>query len=105
MSSSVSSERAFSQGGITISKRRSRLKGDIVEALQCIKSAIRQDLFQQPSPLSPDGSECDDDDDNDDNEDNNGKPRQAMDVDIAEVPAWDDIFVDDVEDDAMDYSD
>ena len=29
MSSSVSSERAFSQGGITTSKRRSRLKGDI----------------------------------------------------------------------------
>jgi len=40
MSSSVSSERAFSQGGITISKRRSCLKGDIVEALQCIKCAI-----------------------------------------------------------------
>jgi hypothetical protein len=40
MASSVSSERAFSQGGITISKRRSSLKGDIVEALQCIKCAI-----------------------------------------------------------------
>src|SRR5258708_4887849 len=34
---SVSSERAFSSAGITISKRRNRLKGDIVEALECIK--------------------------------------------------------------------
>jgi hypothetical protein len=33
MSSSVSSERAFSSAGITISKRRNRLKPDIVEAL------------------------------------------------------------------------
>ena len=53
MSSSVSSERAFSQGGITISKRRSRLKGDIVEALQCIKCAIRHDLlFREHAPSS-----------------------------------------------------
>lgn len=53
MSSSVSSERAFSQGGITISKRRNRLKGDIVEALQCIKCAIRHDLlFREHAPSS-----------------------------------------------------
>lgn len=53
MASSVSSERAFSQGGITISKRRSRLKGDIVEALQCIKCAIHHDLlFREPGPSS-----------------------------------------------------
>lgn len=53
MASSVSSERAFSQGGITISKRRNRLNGDIVEALQCLKCAIRHDLlFQEPAPSS-----------------------------------------------------
>ena len=53
MSSSVSSERTFSQGGITISKQRSRLKGDIVEALQCIKCAIRHDLlFRERAPSS-----------------------------------------------------
>jgi hypothetical protein len=53
MASSVSSERAFSQGGITISKHRNQLKGDIVEALQCIKCAIRHDLlFRQPAPSS-----------------------------------------------------
>jgi hAT family C-terminal dimerisation region len=53
MASSVSSERAFSHGRITISKRRSRLKGDIVEALQCIKCAIRNDLlFREAAPSS-----------------------------------------------------
>jgi hAT family C-terminal dimerisation region len=53
MASSVSSERAFSQGGITITKRRNRLKGDIVEALQCAKCAIRHDLlFREPAPSS-----------------------------------------------------
>ncbi|KDQ50976.1 hypothetical protein JAAARDRAFT_104503, partial [Jaapia argillacea MUCL 33604] len=37
MATSVSSERAFSSAGITITKRRNRLKGDIVEALQALK--------------------------------------------------------------------
>jgi hypothetical protein len=61
MSSSVSSKRAFSQGGITVSKHRNRLKGDIVEALQCIKSGIRQDLlFRDPGPSSRlEAEECD----------------------------------------------
>lgn len=53
MSSSVSSERAFSQGGLTITKSRNRLKGDIVKALQCIKCAIRHNLlFREPAPSS-----------------------------------------------------
>ena len=53
MSSSVSSERAFSQGGITISKHRNQLKGDIIEALQCLKCAIRHELlFREPAPSS-----------------------------------------------------
>ena len=53
MASSVSSERAFSQGGITISKWCSRLKGDIVEVLQCIKGALCYDpLFREPGPSS-----------------------------------------------------
>ena len=45
MASSVSSERAFSLAGITISKRRNCLDADIVEALQCLKSFIAQDLM------------------------------------------------------------
>jgi hAT family C-terminal dimerisation region len=53
MSLSVSSERAFSQGGAMISKHRSCLKGDITEALQCVKCVIQHDLlFQEPSPSS-----------------------------------------------------
>jgi hypothetical protein len=47
MASSVSSERAFSSAGITISKRRNRLDGDIVEALQCLKTLIPQDLMSR----------------------------------------------------------
>ena len=51
MASSVSSERAFSLAGITISKRRNRLKGDIVEALQCMKMIYRSDLIFREVPL------------------------------------------------------
>jgi hypothetical protein len=40
MASSVSSEQAFSSAGITISKHRNCLKGDIVEALQCLECMI-----------------------------------------------------------------
>ena len=45
MASSVSSERAFSSAGITITKWCNRLDGDIVEALQFLKSMIHQDLM------------------------------------------------------------
>jgi hypothetical protein len=48
MASSVSSERVFSSAGSTVSKRRNRLRGDIVEALQCLKCLIcRELLFRQ----------------------------------------------------------
>ncbi len=49
MASSVSSERAFSSAGITITKRRNRLGYDIVEALQVLKAAFRQDLIFRES--------------------------------------------------------
>lgn len=45
MASSVSSERSFSSAGITISKRRNKLKQDIVEALQCLKCIYHEDLI------------------------------------------------------------
>ena len=39
--------------GITISKRRNQLKGDVVEALQCLKCMIHHNLiFQEPPPSS-----------------------------------------------------
>jgi hypothetical protein len=50
MASSVSSERAFSSAGITISKHRNRLKPDVVEALQCLKFMIKRDLFFRFNP-------------------------------------------------------
>lgn len=45
MATSVSSERTFSSAGIIITKHRNRLKGDIVEALQVLKSAFHKSLF------------------------------------------------------------
>jgi hypothetical protein len=63
MTSSVSSEQAFSQGGITISKRRNRLKGDIVEALQSLKCSLHNDLlFREAGPSSLVEEELDDSD-------------------------------------------
>src|SRR6266404_4272574 len=45
MASSMSSECVFSSAGITITKCCNHLKGDIVKALQCIKSFIHQDIL------------------------------------------------------------
>ena len=45
MASSVSSERAFSSAGITISKHQNCLKKDIVEALQCLKGMYHNNLI------------------------------------------------------------
>lgn len=50
MASSVSSERAFSAAGITITKRRNRLGADIVEALQFLKCFFCRDLIFREDP-------------------------------------------------------
>ena len=47
MATSVSSERAFSAAGLTISKHCNHLKGDIVEALQCLKCLYCNNLLFQ----------------------------------------------------------
>jgi hypothetical protein len=57
MASSVSSERAFSSAGITISKRRNRLKPDVVEALQFLKCIYRRDLLFREDPRAETDSE------------------------------------------------
>ena len=63
MASLVSSERAFSQGGITVGKHRNQLKGDVVEALQCVKCSICHDLiFRDPGPSSALETEWNNDD-------------------------------------------
>jgi len=43
MASLVSSEHAFSSVRMTISKHHSHLKGDIIEALQCLKCMLLHD--------------------------------------------------------------
>ncbi|KAF5355385.1 hypothetical protein D9757_014616 [Collybiopsis confluens] len=51
MASSVSSERCFSSGGLVITKLRNRLRGDITEALQVIKSTLRDEVqFKEAGP-------------------------------------------------------
>jgi hAT family C-terminal dimerisation region len=98
MSSSVSSERAFSQGSITISKRRNRLKGDIVEALQCIKCAIRHDLlFREAAPSSALELNEDEDEAAEEVDDEN---EGEEDFETGEV-GWDDLLIEEDEEDAM----
>jgi hAT family C-terminal dimerisation region len=91
MASSISSERAFSQGGITISKCCNRLKGDIVEALQCIKCAIRYDLlFRETGPSSLDEDNIDEYEVEDD-------PGEQPEEDGVEE-GWDHLFLEEDED-------
>jgi hypothetical protein len=99
MSSSVSSERAFSQGGITISKRRSCLKGDVVEALQCIKCAIRHDLLsREPAPSSIVEA---DDQELDVELDNSGEPKEESEV---EAFSWDELLIEEEDEESMSCS-
>ena len=94
MASSVSSERAFSSAGITISKRRNRLKGDLVEALQCMKCIYHNGLLFREVKVSSDiEKELD------------SVEVIDMDMDSDEVLleadgfSWDSIIVDDDDDD------
>ena len=87
MGSSVSSERAFSAAGITISKRQNRLKADIVEALEFLKCMYIKDLiYREPAPSSVLEDELEVLDDN-------GDPDWE---DEEEIQAWD-AFVTDME--------
>ena len=97
MSSSVSSERVFLQGGITISKWRTCLKADIVEALECIKCAIHHDLlFQEPAPSSR--SEMEEISDQElENAGTRGEPGVLEESDNEEV-SWDGLLIEDDDD-------
>lgn len=44
--SSVLGERAFSSAGITITKHRNRLKGDIVKAIQVLKCKVKGNIMR-----------------------------------------------------------
>ena len=100
----MSSERAFSQGGITITKRRNHLKGDIVEALQCVKCAIWHDLlFREPPPSSI--LEGDDTSDNEQENVNTGRDLAAGSDDESEIEefSWDGLLIEDEDDEASMY--
>lgn len=107
MSTSVSSEWAFSQGGITITKRQNRLKGDIVEALQCVKCAIRYDLlFREPGPSSILEEEYE--------EHRQAEVSEVLEGDISsgiqeqntkEESSWYDMLIGDDDDDEIDFLD
>jgi hypothetical protein len=104
MASSVSSKRAFSQGGITISKRRNRLKGDVVEALQCVKCSLRHDLlFCEPGPSSLGEDEFDADADAD------GEATENAQDNPEEEDSWDNLLLEEYDEseleDDMDYDD
>jgi hypothetical protein len=91
MASSVSSERAFSQGGITITKRCNCLKGNIVEALQCVKCCIYYNLlFCEPPPSSALETELD------------SKSEDGSEPEAVEDDAWDSVLLDDDDDEMAD---
>jgi hypothetical protein len=94
MSSSVSSERAFSSAGITISKRRNRLGADIVEALQVLKCLIKRNLIFRESALV-------DDDGTDDLDDSGGEKQSGEDHDNE--TGWDSILADEPDNYDPDY--
>jgi hypothetical protein len=85
MGSSVSSERAFSAAGMTITKRQNHLKGDIVKALEFLKCLFVKDLiFREPAPTSVLEDELE-------VEDDNGNPDWE---DEKEMRAWDTFVID-----------
>jgi len=92
-----------SQGGITISKRRSRLKGNIVEALQCVKCAIRHDLlFREPPPSSI--LEAEETSDHELDVGVGGELGESGEESDLEDLSWDGLLNEDEDDEAMYYS-
>lgn len=110
MASSVSSERAFSAAGITIDKRRNRLKADIVEALQCLKSLLCNQVLFPELPSSLTEEDAFGPGDEDDAYGNNsgtlpGNPQAAGNASEEEIASWDSQLLDgsdaDVDDAAL----
>ena len=93
MVSSVSSEWAFSIAGITISKRRNRLKGNIVEALQCMKCLIHCDLIYREVVVA---TELEEELESEDIVDTDKNYTDT--VKEADVFSWDQVLEDDVDD-------
>jgi hypothetical protein len=95
MASSVSSERAFSSAGITISKRRNRLKGDIVEALQCLKCMIRKNLIFRFDPTTSIVDEIAEEDDTPTDNGDDIEPNSANKESSSTTPGgWNEVWLD-----------
>jgi len=99
MASSVSSERAFSSAGITVSKRRNRLKPDIIEALQVLKCMYHRDLLFREEPST--ALEVDDDCEEVQQDDTGKSGWDSLIDDLADDEGFmdheeDDIFVQDI---------
>jgi len=91
MASSVVSERAFLSAGITILKCRNCLKGDIFEALQCLKCMIHHSLIFCSDPTVTIADEVAEEDDIAIDVGDNIAPNFA---DQASVTGWDDTWLD-----------
>jgi hypothetical protein len=97
MSSSVSSERAFSSAGITISKCCNLLNPDIVEALQVLKCMLKRDLIFRESALM-------DDDGTDDLQDKESSNEEQSESGLAQDEgSWDGILADELDNYNPDY--
>ena len=84
MGSSVLSECAFSSAGITITKDRNCLKGDIVKALQFIKCLLQKDLVFWESALEHDLEVIDDNSDVDWVDKNNHRCWDSLLIDVED---------------------
>src|ERR1700734_2134165 len=100
MASSVSSERAFSSAGITISKRRNRLKGDIVEALQCLKCMIHQNLMFHFDPAVSIADKIAEEDNITANVGDDIEPNFTNQESATSAEGWDEVWLDLEEDTA-----
>lgn len=94
MASSVSSERAFSSAGITISKRRNRLKGDIVEALQCLKCMVHKNLIFRFDPAISIADEIAEEDDIPVDIGDDIEPNFTNEESATSPKGWNDIWLD-----------
>ena len=94
MASSVSSERAFSSAGITISKHRNRLKGDIVEALQCLKCMIHKNLIFRFDPTRSIVDEIAEDDDMPTDLSDDIEPNSTNNILSTSPGGWNEIWLD-----------
>jgi len=93
MASSVSSERAFSSAGITLSKRHNRLQADIVGALQFLKCLFRQDLIFREVCTVADEELILDDSENLKSASDNVKTDNAKSDHAEESSSWEELLI------------